>query len=430
MTMQDLILKNGRVIDPSQDLDTQTDILIREGRIEFIGSLNDAIPEGAAVIDVEGKWCVPGLIDMHVHLREPGREDKETILTGTSAAVAGGFTAVACMPNTNPVNDCAAVTRFILEKARSAPARVYPIAAITKGIEGVQLTEMVELHEAGAVAFSDDGHCVTNADNLRRALDYVKIFNGLIIDHCEDPVLSKGGVMREGYVCTTLGFPPIPSLAEEIMVARDIRIAEYTGGSIHIAHVSSRESVRLIREARNRGINVTSEVTPHHLFLTDEAVRSFDTNTKMNPPLGSEEDREALEDALISGVIDCITTDHAPHTETEKQVEYSLAPNGIVGLETALPLVMTRLVHTRKMKPAQMVRTLSLNPAKRLGIEGGTLLKGKPADLTIIDPDRLWMVDPQQFFSKSRNTPFAGLSLRGSCYMTIVDGRIVFQSPA
>ena len=428
--MQDLILKNGRVIDPSQDLDTQTDVLIRDGRIEFIGSLNDAIPEGAAVIDVEGKWCVPGLIDMHVHLREPGREDKETILTGTSAAVAGGFTAVACMPNTNPVNDCAAVTRFILEKARSAPARVYPIAAITRGIEGVQLTEMVELYEAGAVAFSDDGHCVTNADNLRRALDYVKIFNGLIIDHCEDPVLSKGGVMREGYVCTTLGFPPIPSLAEEIMVARDIRIAEYTGGSIHIAHVSSRESVRLIREARNRGINVTAEVTPHHLFLTDEAVRSFDTNTKMNPPLGSEEDREALEDALISGVIDCIATDHAPHTETEKQVEYSLAPNGIVGLETALPLVMTRLVHTRKMKPAQMVRTMSLNPAKRLGTEGGTLLKGKPADLTIIDPDRLWMVDPQQFCSRSRNTPFSGLSLRGSCHMTLVDGRVVFQSPA
>ncbi|MBN1878900.1 dihydroorotase [bacterium] len=426
--MQDIILKNGRIIDPTQDLDDQTDLLIRDGRIEHIGILNDGIPEGATVIDIDGKWCVPGLVDMHVHLREPGREDKETIQTGTMAAVAGGFTAVACMPNTNPVNDSAAVTRFIMEKARSAPAVVYPIAAVTRGLEGIQLTEMVELHEAGAVAFSDDGHCIMNADNLRRALDYVKIFGGLIIDHCEDPVISKGGVMREGFICTTLGFPPIPSLAEELMVARDIRIAEYTGSAIHIAHVSSRESVRLIRDAKNRGIRVSAEVTPHHLFLTDEAVKTFDTNTKMNPPLGTEEDREILEEAVISGVIDCIATDHAPHTDTEKQVEYSLAPNGIIGLETALPLVMTRLVHTRKMNPSQMIRSMSTNPSRLLGIEGGSLLKGAPAHITVIDPDRLWMVDPMRFYSKSQNTPFGGLSLRGSCNLTLVHGKIAFQS--
>ncbi len=426
--MADLILRNGRIIDPTQKMDEQGDILIRNGKIEHLGSLDGAHPDGATVIDVEGKWCVPGFIDMHVHLREPGREDKETIQTGCAAAVAGGFTAVACMPNTTPVNDSAAITRFILEKSKTAPAIVYPIAAVTRGIEGNLLTDMVELHEAGAVAFSDDGHCITNSDNLRRSLDYVKIFGGLIIDHCEDPVLSKGGVMREGFTCTTLGFPPIPSLAEEVMVARDIRIAEYTGGAIHIAHVSSRESVRLIREAKRRGIRVSAEVTPHHLFLTDEAVRTFDTNTKMNPPLGSEDDREALEEALIDGTIDCIATDHAPHTETEKLVEYSFAPNGVVGLETALPLVMTRLVHTRKMKPARMVEVMSINPAGLLGVEGGSLGIGKPAHITVIDPDRLWMVDPMQFCSKSKNTPFGGLSLRSSCYMTLVHGNIVFQS--
>jgi dihydroorotase len=425
--MNDLILRNGRVIDPVQELDTQVDILIRKGRIEHIGQLQDDVSDDVKVIDVSGKWCIPGLVDMHVHLREPGREDKETIETGCMAAVAGGFTAVAAMPNTSPVNDTAAVTRFILEKASLAPAKVYPIAAITRNLEGQYLTDMAELSDAGAVAFSDDGNCVPSVDILRKALDYVKICNRIIIEHCEDRELSKGGIMREGFVCTTLGFPPIPSLSEEIMVARDIRIADYTGTRIHIAHVSSKESVRLIREAKERGVNVTAEVTPHHLFLNDEAVKSFDTNTKMNPPLGTEEDRKALEDALISGVIDCIATDHAPHTETEKNVEYNFAPNGVIGLETALPLVMTRLIHSKKMTPGDLIRVMSINPCRILGIDGGTLARGKPADITVIDPDYFWLVDPNAFFSKSRNTPFGGLSLRGTCVMTIVDGRVVFQ---
>jgi len=426
MHMTDLLLKNGRIIDPVNSRDEVGDILVRKGRIAGVGA--DLTPgKSCQTIDVSGKWCVPGLVDMHVHLREPGREDKETIESGCRAAVAGGFTSIACMPNTNPVNDCQAVTRFILEKAASAPARVYPVAAITQGLEGRRLTDMAELIDSGAVAFSDDGRCVTNTDHLRRALDYVRMFDGLIIEHCEDPVLSEGGAMREGYVCTTLGLPPIPSLAEEIMVARDIRVAEYTGGRLHIAHVSSRESVRLLQEARQRGIRVTAEVTPHHLFLTDDAVRSFDTHTKMNPPLGSQADRDALEDALISGVIDCIASDHAPHTVQEKMVEYTDAPNGVIGLETTLPLVITRLVHTRKMTPVRMVEVLSVSPARILGIDAGTLSEEARADITVIDPERLWIVDPARFQSKSRNTPFGGLSLRGSCVMTIMDGSIVFQ---
>jgi dihydroorotase len=425
--MNDLIVKNGRVIDPVQNIDATADILIRDGRIVSIGQLPNDLPEDIPSLDVTGKWCVPGLVDMHVHLREPGREDKETIETGCNAAVAGGYTSIAAMPNTDPINDNTAVTRFIQEKAASTPAKVYPIAAITKGLKGKQLTEMIELSDAGAVAFSDDGQCVPNADLLRKALDYLKINNGLIIEHCEDHELAAGGVMREGFVCTSLGFPPIPAPAEDLMVARDIRLAEYTGGKLHIAHVSTKESVRLIKDAKKRGVRITAEVTPHHLFLTDEMVKSFDTNTKMSPPLGTEDDRCALENALITGVIDCIATDHAPHTDTEKQVEYSFAPNGVIGLETALGLTMTRLVHTKKMSPLQMVQVMSSNPARILGINAGTLSPGASADITIIDPDRFWMVDPQSFRSKSRNTPFGGLSLRGSCAMTIVNGTIVFQ---
>ncbi|MBN1296867.1 dihydroorotase [bacterium] len=425
--MTDLLLKNGRIIDPVNHRDETGDILIRDGRIAGTGK--NLKPDGVETeIDVTGKWIVPGLVDMHVHLREPGREDKETIQTGCQAAVAGGFTAVACMPNTVPVNDNQSITRFILDKALDAPARVYPIAAITRGLDGSQLTDMAELHDAGVVAFSDDGRCVTNADLLRRAMDYTKLFDGLIIEHCEDPVLSNGGVMREGFVCTTLGLSPIPSLAEELMVARDIRIAEYTGGRLHIAHVSSRESVRLIAEARERGVRVSAEVTPHHLFLTDEEVRSFDTNTKMNPPLGTEQDRKALEDALIAGVIDCIATDHAPHTEQEKMVEYDYAPNGVIGLETALPLVLTQLVHSRRMSPSRMVEVMSVNPCRILGMEGGTLSDHAVADITVIDPERLWLVEPSRFYSKSRNTPFGGMSLRGAAAMTIVSGRIVYQA--
>lgn len=425
--MKNLVLKNGRIIDPVNSVDFVGDILIEQGRIAAVGP-ETAVPKGAEIIDVTNKWCVPGLVDMHVHLREPGREDKETIQSGCQAAVAGGFTSIACMPNTQPVNDNQSITRFILEQAQNAPAKVYPVAAITRGLEGKSLTDMVELINAGAVAFSDDGKCVSNADHLRRAMDYTKIFDGLIIEHCEDNDLAAGGCMREGYESTTLGLPPIPALAEDIIVSRDIQIAEYTDARLHLAHLSSHQSIRMLKEAKNRGVRVTAEVTPHHLFLTDEAVRTFDTSTKMNPPLGTAEDRDALEKALIDGTIDCIATDHAPHTRIEKEVEYNYAPNGIIGLETALSLVMTRLVHTRKMTAARMVEVMSVNPCRILGIDGGHLSLGQPADITVIDPDNLWMVDPEKFQSKSRNTPFGGLSLRGTCSMTLVDGEIVFQS--
>jgi len=425
--MKSLMLKNSRIIDPVNSMDATGDILIQDGKIKAIGPGLDS-DETIQEIDLSGMWCVPGLIDMHVHLREPGREDKETILTGSQAAVAGGFTSVACMPNTLPVNDSQAVTRFILDKAEHAPAKVYPIAAITEQLKGNNLTNMVELHDEGAVAFSDDGFCVANADTLRRAMDYTKIFDGLIIEHCEDLNLSAGGSMREGFVSTTLGLSPIPSLSEEVMVARDLLIAEYTGARLHIAHVSSNRSIQMIAEAKERGVRVTCEVTPHHLFLSDESVRSFDTNTKMNPPLGSKSDQTALEKGIIDGNIDCIATDHAPHTVQEKNVEYDYAPNGVVGLETALSLILTKLVHTRKISVSRMVEIMSVNPSKILRIEGGDLSVDKPADITVIDPERLCVVRPEKFFSKSGNTPFSGLSLRGTCYMTIVKGEIAYKS--
>jgi dihydroorotase len=425
--MQEMYILNGRLIDPVQKLDKVTSICIRNGKIHSIGS-KTAPSKSARVIDADGNWVVPGLFDMHVHLREPGREDKETILSGARAAAAGGFTGIACMANTQPVNDSQAVTRFIIEKAGNTPVKVHPIAAITKSLAGDELVEMGDLVSAGAVAFSDDGVMVKSAAVLRRSLEYSKMFGKTIIEHCEDPDLSRSGVMNEGLISTRLGLPGIPPITENITVQRDIEIAEYTNGKLHIAHVSTARSVELIRDAKKKGINVTAEVTPHHLFLTDESVLSFDTNTKMMPPLRTETDRQALINGLISGTIDCIASDHAPHTHHEKDVEYSYAPNGIIGLETSLSLVLTKLVHTKKMKPLRMIETMSSAPRRILGLETLTLKPGKTADLTIIDPELYWVVDPSTFLSKSRNTPFTGWNLRGAAIMTIVNGSISYDA--
>jgi dihydroorotase len=421
--MVQYVIQNGRVIDPAQALDAQLDVLISDGEIGQIGQNLD-VPESAQKIDAAGKWVVPGLVDMHVHLREPGREDEETIRSGTLAAAKGGFTAVACMANTLPVNDCQAVTRFIIEKSRDAFARVYPIAAITHGLQGSELSEMAELSGAGAAAFSDDGVTVRNPEVLRRALEYSKMLSQPIIEHCDDPDLAAGGVMNEGLVSTRLGLPGIPSIAEEVIVARDIQIAEYTEGRLHIAHVSTQKSVQLIREAKQRGVAVTAEVTPHHLFLTDDAVAGFDTNTKMNPPLRTESDRQALLSGLFDGTIDCIASDHAPHASFEKEVEFNYAPNGVIGLETALSLLLTRLVHTRKMTIGKLVEVMSIAPCAILKLPGGTLRSGSPADITIIDPERYWLVDASKFVSLSRNSPFKGWSMRGAAEMTFVAGRV------
>lgn len=425
--MEQIIIRNGHLIDPSNQLDGVADILIRDGHIAKIGPALKIRNTPERVIDASGKWVIPGLCDMHVHFREPGREDKETIETGARAAAAGGYTAVACMPNTSPVNDCQSVTQFIIEKGKKSCIQVYPIAAITKNLEGNELTEMGELIECGAVAFSDDGRCVANSEVLRRAFEYSGMFGKLIIEHCEDVHLASGGVMHEGIVSARLGLQGIPSIAEEIIVNRDIQICEYTNGRLHIAHVSTEKSVELIRNAKQRGVQVTAEVTPHHLFLTDEAVNSFDTNTKMNPPLRSERDRSALIAALLDGTIDCIATDHAPHTTTEKEVEYSLAPNGVVGLETALSLILTRLIHTRKMDLNRLVEVMCLAPRRILGLPIAGLQTGNSADITIIDPERFWVIDPNSLHSKSRNTPFRDWTMRGAPEMTIVSGDVIFS---
>jgi dihydroorotase len=332
------------------------------------------------------------------------------------------------MANTDPVNDNHAITRFILEKSIGAKAKIYPIAATTRNLAGEELTEMGDLCRAGAVAFSDDGRCLKSTEVVRRALEYSRMFGRVIIEHCQDMDLTGEGVMHEGLVSTRLGMAGIPSIAEELIVQRDIQIAEYTMGRIHIAHISTEKSVDMVRQAKKRNIQVTAEVTPHHLFLTDEACAFFNTNTKMNPPLRTEKDRQALVQGLIDGTIDCIATDHAPHTVQDKDVEYMAAPNGIIGLETSLALVLTRLVHTRKISASRMVEVMSSNPCRILGIQGGTLTPGHEADITVIDPEKYWIVNPDLFFSKSRNTPFTGWNLRGAAHLTLVSGQIVFES--
>ena len=407
-----LLLKGGRILDPVSRLDAVTDLFIDKGKIQKIGSVNTSSFNGK-MIDCKDKLILPGLIDMHVHLREPGREDTETIQSGCKAAVAGGFTAVCCMPNTDPPIDCRGQVEFIKERAEDLLVDVYPIAAVTMGRKGGQLTEMGELVEAGAVGFSDDGTHVKNSGILRRALEYAKMFGRPIIDHCEDPFLSEEGVMNEGYNSTILGLPGIPSISEEVDVARDLLMAEYTGGSIHIAHVSTKRSVQLIREAKSRGVSVTAETCPHYLLLTDEAVRTFDTNTKMKPPLRNEMDQKALIEGIQDGTIDVIASDHAPHAVEEKDTEYDAAAFGIVGLETIVGLMLTHFVNKKIITIEQMLEKMDTNPRKILGLPPCTIKEGGGGDLTIVDTDCQWKVDKNLFLSKSRNTPFHGWELKG-----------------
>lgn len=421
-----LLLKGGRVIDPANDLDDVRDVLIENGKIKAVDQGIQV--EGAVVYDVTGKIVSPGWIDMHVHLREPGYEGKETIYTGTRAAVAGGITAVAAMPNTNPVADNQSVIRFVKEKAASVGyAKVFPIGAITKGSQGEELAEIGEMYHAGAVALSDDGKPVTNGQLMRLAMEYANMFNLPLISHAEDLKLANDGYMHEGYISTLLGFRGIPSVAEEVMVARDLLLAEFTNSRLHIAHVSTAGAVRMIREAKQKGIKVTAEVTPHHLTLTDEAVQSFDTATKVNPPLRTAEDQQALIEGLTDGTIDVIATDHAPHAREEKEVEYAYAPFGLIGLETMVPLVVDRLVHGGILSFKDAIAKVTVNPARILGLELGTLGVGQAADITVIDPEKIARVDKERFYSMARNTPFDGWELKGWPVMTIVDGRVLME---
>lgn len=423
--MARLLIRNGRLIDPSQEIDARVDCLVEDGRILAVGS--DLPSEGAECLDAEGAWVAPGFIDMHTHLREPGQEYKEDLASGGTAAVAGGFTQVACMANTDPVNDDPSVTKYILDRAqKDSPAKIRPIAAATRRLEGKVMTEMMALREAGAVAFSDDGATIMDASVMRRVLEYSTLANAPVIVHAEDCHLRAGGVVNEGPVSTRLGLPGNPVAAEEIMVARDIRLAKMTGAHLHIAHVSAAGSVDLIRRAREEGIRVTSEVTPHHLTLTDEATMGFDTSTRVAPPLRSAADVAALRRGLAEGVIDVIATDHAPHAAYEKEVEFTEAPPGMLGLETALAVTLA-LVRDGVLTPLEFVRCWSTNPARLLGLEGGSLIKGCPGDLVLFDPDRVWTYDAGQGFSKSRNSPWTGQRMTGRVMATIVDGRLVYH---
>jgi dihydroorotase len=418
-----ILIKNGQVIDPANKVDEKLDILVNDGKIAKLVRQGSIPVNDAQVIDAAGRLVVPGLIDMHVHLREPGFEYKETIATGTAAAKAGGFTSVCCMPNTNPVNDSRSVTEFILAQARNAWARVFPVGAITKGSKGDELSEMAELHAAGCFAVSDDGKPVMNSAIMRRAMEYSKIFDLLVISHCEDSSLSDKGVMNEGVVSTELGLRGIPRAAEDVMTGRDISLAELTGARLHIAHVSTAGSVRLVRDAKSRGVKITAETCPHYFSLTEEAVRGYNTMAKMNPPLRTADDVAAIKQGLKDGVIDVIATDHAPHAMDEKSGEFDYASFGVVGLETAVGLSL-KLVLEGMLTLNDFVSKMSSNPAKILKLNKGTLSVGADADITIIDPNIEWTVDSARFKSKSKNTPFNDWKLKGIAVQTIVGGRI------
>lgn len=417
------LLKNGRLIDPLTGRDEETDIHIVDGKIGRIAK-NLSVPS-AQVIELKGKIVAPGFIDLHVHLREPGFEYKETILSGCTAAAAGGFTAVCCMPNTNPPIDDESVVRLIKERARIAMnglVDVYPVAAVTKGRKGEHLAPLSELAAAGAVAFSDDGDPVHDAEIMRRALEYASMFNRPVIQHAQDIPMTKGGAMNEGFTATRLGIPGMPPVAEDAVLARDIQITKYTGARYHLAHMSTAGATAMVRAAKAEGLNVTCEVTPHHFSLTDEAVSDFDTNTKMNPPLRTREDVDALKKGLKDGTIDVIATDHAPHSFDEKQVEYQSAPFGIVGLETALGLVVTELVNSGVLTLSQMIEKMSTNPRRIVNLPEIRIAEGEQANLTIFDPAAEWIVDVQAFKSKSKNSPFGGRKLTGKPVGVINNG--------
>jgi len=424
-----LLIANGHLIDPAEGQNSGRNLLLENGRISAWLEVTDAAPKDAEVFDASGLIVAPGFIDMHVHLREPGQEHKETIASGCAAAIAGGWTSVCPMPNTNPVNDNAAITRYMIEQAeRASLANVFPIGAITKSSDGSELAEMGEMKAAGAVAVSDDGRPVPNAGVMRRAMQYARDFDLPVIDHCEDKSLSSGGVMHEGRVSLLLGLKGMPALAEEMDAVRDILLAKETGARLHIAHISTRGSIEAVRRAKNEGINVTCEVTPHHFTLTDKAVEGYDTNTKMAPPLRSEEHLEAIIDGIKDGTIDTIATDHAPHHSDEKALEYDRAPFGITGLETAVALAFNELVHKGVIDLVRLVEMCSTNPARIFGLRGrGTLKPGSAADITILDPEMKWTYRNAESSSKSRNTPFNGWEFHGSPVTTIVGGRIAYR---
>lgn len=420
-----ILIKGGLVIDPANNIEKEMNILVSDGIIEKAGC---GEAEADEVIDASGMVVAPGLVDMHVHLREPGYEYKEDILSGTRAAAAGGVTSVACMPNTNPVTDNAAVVMYIKAKAREAGyANVFPIAAISKGMKGEELSEMGDLRDAGAVAVSDDGKPVENSGLMRRALEYAKMFNLPVISHCEDTALADEGSMNEGYTAAAMGLKGIPNAAEEVMAARDILIAESTNTRVHIAHISTRGSAELVRQAKARGVRVTCETCPHYFTLTEKAVEGFNTNAKMNPPLRTQADVDAIKAAIADGTVDAIVTDHAPHHADEKNCEFAAALNGIVGLETSLGLGITQLVDTGVISLSRLIELMSARPAQLLGIGRGTLSEGAPADVVIFDPQKEYTVDKNKFNSKGRNTPFDGRKLKGKPEYVLVNGKIVVR---
>jgi dihydroorotase len=426
-----LCIRGGRILDPARGIDRVQDLWIRNGRIAGLGEDAPAEVRGnpaAEIIAVPGSVVCPGLVDIHVHLREPGQEEKETIETGTRAAARGGFTSVACMPNTDPPLDDRPRIEYVLKRAREAGrTRVLPIAAVTRGQAGEALTEIEDLVDAGAVAFSDDGKVVRNSEIMRRALELTRELGVPVIQHAEDPDLKGAGVMHEGWTSTRLGMKGIPDAAESVIVARDALLAEMTGGHVHVAHVSAARSVDIIRRAKARGIRITAETAPHYLVLTDEAVAGYDPRTKMNPPLRSAKDRDALIEGIVDGTIDCLATDHAPHTEIEKDNDFDSAPFGIVGLETALGLYLKALVEAKHLSLIELLRRLTVNPMRVLGRPGGTLETDSDADVTVFDPARPWTVRASEFASKGRNTPFEGWELRGQVLLTIVGGRVVHR---
>lgn len=421
-----IILKQVLLLNPEQNLNQKSDLLINDGIIEKIDGLKEVDFKSSNVIDLGNNICSPGFFDMHVHLREPGREDEETVETGSNAAAAGGFTGIACMPNTDPNIDSAEIVRFIKEKAKDHLVDVYPVAAATLARKGEALAPMYELFEAGAVAFSDDGVAIKNAGVLRNALEYSINFGTPIIEHCEDESMADG-VMNEGLISTTLGLPGIPKVAEDLIVMRDIMLAEFTGGKVHIAHISSKKSVELVRQAKKNKIKVTAEVTPHHFTLTDDLLKTYDTNYKMNPPLRSRADVEAMIEGLKDGTIDCIASDHAPHAIEEKEMEFIFAPNGIIGLETQLSLVMSELVHKKHLTISQVIEKMAINPRKILNIPIPQIKIGEVANLTIFDSNQIWTVDINKFKSKAKNSPFDKRLMTGKSIAVINKGKMFFE---
>lgn len=424
--MSRILIHGGRVLDPSEEFDGQADVLIEDGQIAGVEPGIEV--RGAERIDAQGCWVTPGFVDMHCHLREPGQEYKEDLASGSRSAICGGFTTIACMANTDPVNDDPSVTDYILARAREdAAARIYPIAAATRGLAGEVMTEMSALRDSGAVAFSDDGKTIMDSAVMRAVLEYSKLVNVPVVVHAEDLSLVRDGVVNEGAVSTRLGLPGNPSTAEDIHVARDLRLAALTGARLHVAHVSSAGAIDLIRRAREEGIDVTAEVTPHHLTLTDEATLGYDTNTKMAPPLRSAADRDACRAGLADGTIDVIATDHAPHAVHEKEVDFAEAPPGILGLETAYAVVMD-LVRTEEIRPLELIRRLSTRAAEILDVPGGSLAPGAVADVVILDPAKQWLYDAAKGYSKSRNSPWDGQQMTSRVIATLIGGAVVYHA--